>query len=140
MPSQSRQALVFNADDVQTHNNLANALGHIGQLEEAVGCYREALRCKPDCAEAHNNLGTALTRLGRLHEAVESFRRVVQLDPNFAEVYVNLGEALKDLGQPEALANFEEALRLKPGFAAARWNRAPGVAARRRFRAGLAGI
>ncbi len=119
-----RRSLAYNADDVQTHNNLANALSFQGQLDEAVVSYREALRCKPDCAEAHNNLGTALTRLGRLHEAVESFRRVVQLDPNFAEVYVNLGEALKDLGRPEALANFEEALRLKPGFAAARWNRA----------------
>jgi tetratricopeptide (TPR) repeat protein len=42
------------------HNNLGNALATKGQKDEALACYREAVRIKPDFALAHNNLGKGL--------------------------------------------------------------------------------
>ena len=48
----------------RAHNNLGNALAFQGMLDEAVACYRRALKIKPDYADAHNNLGTALQARG----------------------------------------------------------------------------
>jgi tetratricopeptide (TPR) repeat protein len=52
-------------DDAGVHNNLGNALGRLGQLDEAVASYRRALLLSPDFAEAHNNLGHAMLDLGQ---------------------------------------------------------------------------
>ena len=54
-------------------------------LDEAVACYRRALKLKPDYAEAHYNLGNALQDQGKLDEAVDCYRRAVELKPDYAE-------------------------------------------------------
>jgi len=42
--------------------------------DEAVACFKQAIRLKPDYAEAHCNLGLALLRMGQFRPAVEAFR------------------------------------------------------------------
>ena len=42
------------------HHNLGKAHRALGQLAEAVVCYRRALELKPDYAEAHSSLGNVL--------------------------------------------------------------------------------
>jgi tetratricopeptide (TPR) repeat protein len=105
-------------NDAGVHNNLGNALGRLGQLDEAVASYRRALLLSPDFAEAHNNLGHTLLDLGQPDDAAASCRRAIDLKPRYAEAHDNLGSALLGLGRlDEAAASYRRALEIEPGFA-----------------------
>jgi tetratricopeptide (TPR) repeat protein len=104
-------------EDAVAHNNLANALGRLGRLEDAVINYRHALRLNPQFAEAHNNLGHALLDLRQLDAAAASLRRAIELKPCYAEAHDNLGTTLLELGRPnEAVASYHRALEIEAEF------------------------
>lgn len=110
-------------NDAGAHNNLANALGRLGRLDDAVTHYRRALQLSPGFAEAHNNLGHALLDLGQFDDAAASCRRAAELRPGLAEAHDNLGSALLALGRvDEALASHRRALEIEPDFAEAHSN------------------
>jgi tetratricopeptide (TPR) repeat protein len=88
-------------DYPEAHNNLGNALKDQGRLDEAVACYREALRLQPNYAVAHSNLGVALMEQGQLAEAAASYRQAVRLRPGLAQAHFNLGTALLLMGDYE---------------------------------------
>jgi tetratricopeptide (TPR) repeat protein len=64
----------------QIHKNLGSSLALLGDHEQAVDHYREALRLKPDLAEAHNALGNHYVRLGNYKEALHHLDQVVFSD------------------------------------------------------------
>ena len=95
----------------------------LGQLDEAVASFRNAVKFQPDFAEAHSNLGNALIELGQFDSAAASCRRAMELQPDFAEAHNNLGNALIALGQPDgAVASYRRAVELNPDFAEAHSN------------------
>ncbi len=97
------------------HYNLANALGALGQNEEAIAEYRKAIKLNPDFAEAHGNLGTALANSGRLDEAVAQFLKALKLKPDNAGINDNLGMAYYQQGKTAAaVVHWREAVRLNP--------------------------
>ena len=53
-----------------------------GEAEQAIACYREALRLKPDHPNAHNNLGNAYLHKGDADEAIACFDRALKLKPD----------------------------------------------------------
>jgi len=98
-------------------------LQRLGDLDQAVSCYRKAVALTPDYAEAHNNLGSALRELGKPAESEACVRRALQLKPDYAEAHNNLGCALRDLNRPEeALTCYAKALQLNPAYAEALTN------------------
>ncbi len=118
-------ALRVQPDYAQAHNNLGAALMKMpGRQAEAVAHYETAVRLKPDMADARFNLAIALLKVpGRLDDAIRNFEALLQLQPNDAEAHNRLGEALVLAGRSTAArAHFETALRLKPGYRAARDN------------------
>ena len=106
------------------------ALTLLGELNEAVAAYREALtewpreRVPLDCAATQNNLGNALRNLGeresvtaRLEEAVAAYRDALtewtreRVPLDWATTQNNLGNALSTLGARESgTARLEEAV------------------------------
>jgi tetratricopeptide (TPR) repeat protein len=109
--------------DPGAHNNLANALGRLGRLDEAVTHYRRALQLRQDFAEAHNNLGRALLDLGQFDDAAASCRRAAELKPGYSEAHDTLGSAQLALGRvDDALASYRRALEIEPDFAEAHSN------------------
>ena len=110
-------------DHAHAHNNLGAALLDCRRVDEAVACFRAAVKLTPDAPEACNNMGRGLLDEGRPEEAAEFLRKAVRLKPDFPEAHNNLGSALKDLGQfPEALNCFRQALALNAGNADAQNN------------------
>lgn len=108
---QYRQALRFQPDYAEAHNNFGNALERADKLEEAV-------RIKPDFAEAHGNLGIALEEAGKMPEAISHFEDALRIQPDYAEAHYALGLALDTAGrEPEAIGHYEQALRIRPDFA-----------------------
>ena len=55
-----RQAALLNSANVQVQNNLGTVLGSLGDFEEAISHFREALKLRPDYFLACFNLANAL--------------------------------------------------------------------------------
>ncbi|WP_323315626.1 glycosyltransferase family 4 protein [Limnoraphis robusta] len=93
----------------------ANQLQRSGQLEEAVGVYRQAIAENPDFYWSYHNLGETLCKLGRLDEAAEVYGQAVALNPSAAWSHFNLGEVLEQQGKTEeAIAVYQRAVHLNP--------------------------
>ena len=104
---------------MRAHVNLGNALLDRGDIDGAIGHFRQAVEIRPAFAEAHNNLGAALSRRGELDEAIVQYRRALEITPDFITAHVNLGNALAGApGTPgrgqrdEALNHYQQALDL----------------------------
>jgi len=63
------------------HNDLGIAYASRGQLDAAIGEFRQALSLEPDSAQTHWHIGAALAERGQLQEAEEHLRTSVQRDP-----------------------------------------------------------
>lgn len=82
-----------------------------GQLDEAIGLYRQSIETFPT-AEAHTFLGWTYSFQGRLEEAIEACKRAIEVDPSFGNPYNDIGAYLIDLGRhDEAIPWLERALQ-----------------------------
>lgn len=60
---------------------------------------------------------------GQLDAAVELIRRAIAICPSSAVYFSNFGNILKDIGRvDEAIAAYQQAIRLKPDYANAHYN------------------
>lgn len=95
--------------------NLGVLFQAMGQLPQAIGCYRRTLQLRPAYVPAWGNLGVALRDAGENSEAIASFRQALRLKPGSPSALNNLGNALRsDLRHEEAINAFREALRQEP--------------------------
>jgi Flp pilus assembly protein TadD len=117
------------------HINLGMALLQQGQLDKAIQHQQEALRLCPGEPSALTNLGMALALQRRYPDAIKYYRLSLKSDPEQATTYNNLGAAiLSNNGDPEeAVANFRQALRLKPDYDNAHLNLATVLTMQDRF-------
>jgi predicted TPR repeat methyltransferase len=89
-----------------------------GQIDKAIGKYREAIARDPDNFTTHNDLGTVLQQAGRVAEASEHFIKAFRLSPKNAAVALNLAVCLtSQLQFKEAVALYREAVALNPASA-----------------------
>jgi predicted TPR repeat methyltransferase len=102
------------------HHLLGAALWELGERNEAVACWRQALELQPDFPEAHNDLGVALRELGQLDEAVTCYQRALTQKPDYVDAYNNLGNVWQEQKKRDAAATcFQRALELDPNCSAA---------------------
>ena len=128
-----RDTLQKNAGAWIAHNNLANILKERGQLDQAIGHYRQALLLKPGSAQIHLNLADAHRVRGESAAALRHYRRALKAEPDRVETHLKLGNAL--LGQnavAEAIERYRQALRLAPDLALAHSNLGAALAIQRR--------
>jgi tetratricopeptide (TPR) repeat protein len=105
---------------------LARALRHhkAGQLSEAEQIYREILAADPAHVDALHHLGVIATQLGKHQVAIECIRQAIAHKADVAAFHYNLGCACRADGQlAEAIAAYQEAVRLKPVSAGERKDR-----------------
>jgi tetratricopeptide (TPR) repeat protein len=95
---------------------LASRLSSLERWDEIVEVYRGAVSRRPADGQARIRLGAALLHMqDRAADAEPELREAIRLRRNDAEAHVLLGDALARLGRaPDAVAAFEEALRLDP--------------------------
>jgi tetratricopeptide (TPR) repeat protein len=108
----------------------AERLYERGQFREAQAQWQRALTAGGNPA-LHLAHGNALYRLRRYDEAAKSYRESLAVPHLRQQSYYNLGNAFvrvaeeaaeKDEPLLQAIAAYEEALRLEPGDSAAKWN------------------
>jgi len=118
------QALSRNSANPPACNNLGLALAAQGKRCEAVSAWLDALALQPDFADAARNLREHLSGL--------------QHDPA-AQAHFDQGNAYKDQARlEEAIASYQNAVRLAPDFAAAHVNLGSALAQQDRHAEALA--
>jgi tetratricopeptide (TPR) repeat protein len=99
------------------------------QYTPAMNAYREGVRFKTDNATAFYNLAWCDNELNMHTDAAQAARQAIALKADYAEAYNELGYANRMLGGQqskgsaqaqqlfsEAIADYREATRLKPGY------------------------
>ena len=96
----------------------------LGNYDDAIAAYTQAIRLKPDDAAAYLNRGLAKGELGDHFAAITDFDTAIRLKPDDAYAYYNRGNAKHQLGQQRAaITDYDTAIRLKPNYAYAYLNR-----------------
>src|SRR5439155_24077380 len=91
------------------------ALLNLGQTEEALGCFDEAVELDPGNAEAFVKRGMALEKLHRLEEALACYDRAIAADGSMTLAYLYKGAVCNRLQRfREALECYEKALKMEP--------------------------
>ena len=96
--------------------NLAQVLGRLGRVEEALGEYRTLAAEPATPAAAYLNAGNLLLRQGDHTAALRWYRHALVREPGMAGAYTGLGAALAALGRAkDAERAFERAVTLDAG-------------------------
>ena len=117
-------ALQLLPDHAEIANDLGRLAYRLGQKELAEKLFHHFLLRWPGHVEGANNLACALRDQSRFDEAIEVLRPVIYAEPNHALLWNTLGTVLNEQGEiAQSVTFYDEALRLDPGFARARYNR-----------------
>jgi tetratricopeptide (TPR) repeat protein len=88
------------------------SLLNLGQAEEALACFDEALGLDPANAEAFIKKGTVLEKLDRLEEALACYDCAIKADGSVTLAYLHKGSLFNRMARyNEALACYEQALK-----------------------------
>jgi Tfp pilus assembly protein PilF len=126
-----RAAVRLDTGRAEAHNMLGLALAATGRNTEAIEQYVLALRTRPAYASARFNLAVALAKAGKVDDAVDNLRRILDDTPEDPLAKRRLADALtlrgvlllRDGKRDDAVAQFEEALKLDPSNEEAREKR-----------------
>ncbi|HSR36479.1 MAG TPA: tetratricopeptide repeat protein, partial [Desulfurivibrionaceae bacterium] len=100
-----------------------DCLNALGQLDEAITAYSQAVALHPPLYQALYNIGDIHRRAGRLETAQHLFQRVLQMAPDCADAACALGDlAFRAAAYDKAQKWFQQALTLAPHFAPAHHN------------------
>jgi len=99
-------------------NKMGIAYHQMGQLDNALKSYQQAIRLKKDYLEAINNVGTIYYARKNYRRSITYYRRAIKVAPQesrTASIYSNLGTAYFARKQyKDAAENFQTALSLDP--------------------------
>ncbi|MGH7751891.1 MAG: tetratricopeptide repeat protein, partial [Gemmatimonadales bacterium] len=87
-----------------------------GDLDRAVGVYRELVQRNPHHLAARNGLALVQATLGRYGEAERGLRTIVEMDPTNADAHLNLGLVVSRKGRwVDAIPHLRRAIELDAG-------------------------
>jgi Flp pilus assembly protein TadD len=109
--------------EARAHNNLGIAYEARGDIDGAKAEYQTAIRLEPDYLLPYSALAVVYGKMGDVDRSIEIFLWLLALNPRDFKAHTGLGVAymLKGLLR-EAEGEFQEALRIKPGYETALYN------------------
>jgi non-specific serine/threonine protein kinase len=113
-----RRAVALDPDLADAHSWLGTALLGLGQVDDAIGSIKEALRLEPENGQAYQALGRAYwSGKGDFAAAIPAFRRAIELNPEAGYSYLQLGLLLAWEGKyDEAEAVCRRAVELQDQY------------------------
>jgi len=95
----------------------------LGNYDNAVGYFENAVNKNPHRAEAWVQVGYCKVKQGKNQEAIRAYLQALQLKPGDAEIHNKLGDAYYYAGRlREAIESYTEAARLRPDCAETFYN------------------
>jgi hypothetical protein len=95
-----------------------------GRIDEAITCFRKAVRQNPGLAPAHFNLGQLLRQRASYQEAAACFEGAARLRPTAGDAWLNLGAMLEKLERyRDAIAAYQLAIGCGPDDPTPYYNR-----------------
>ncbi len=90
-------------------------LDKLGQYEQAIASYDQALKFKPDYYYAWNSRGYVLDKLGQYEQAIASYEQALKFQPDYHQAWYNKACNYALQGNIEqAIENLEKAIHLNP--------------------------
>jgi tetratricopeptide (TPR) repeat protein len=106
------------------YNNLGEAFGKAGKVDDALKAYNQAARVNPENAAGYYyNAGAVLTNVGKVDDAIAAFDKCIAADPNRADAYYQKGVNMigkatlqgdKMVAPPGTAEAFQKYLELQP--------------------------
>ena len=106
------------------YNNLGEAAGKAGKVDDAVKAYTQAAQVNPEGAAGYYyNVGAVLTNAGKVDDAIAAFDKCIAADPNRADAYYQKGVNMigkatlqgdKMVAPPGTAEAFQKYLELQP--------------------------
>lgn len=105
--------------DTDTQAELLRLLGiarlQLGEQQQALNCFQQALELQPKRGVLHLNLGSCYQAMEQPDQAELAFRKVIQLEPRMPAARYNLGRFLLSTAHPQQAADcFRHTLQLQP--------------------------
>jgi tetratricopeptide (TPR) repeat protein len=114
-----REAMRLDAEDEAGSGiELGRALRDLGEAENAVAAFREALARRPDCSDLWSELAVAYSELGLFAESDQAVREAIRLKPANAAAWRTIAtNALKRGTRDTAAKAYQRMKELNPDFA-----------------------
>lgn len=88
-----------------------------GDYDQALECYRQALKVSPRFSDALIGIGFALNEKGEIDEAARHLQRALSITPDNADVHFMLGNIFRKKGDPQqAITHYKHAINNNPSF------------------------
>lgn len=98
-------------------NAIALVKTDLGQLDEAVEAYEQAIELAPEKTFIWGHLGNLYSQLGQFEEAIEAFLNTLEHNPVDLNVWNSLGNAYANTGRTEeAIDAYRKAVELNERF------------------------
>ncbi|MBI4039046.1 tetratricopeptide repeat protein, partial [Candidatus Daviesbacteria bacterium] len=73
-----------------THNNLGDVYGRLGDKQTALREFQKAIELKPNYGDAYHNLGNTYRELGQADKALENYQKALEFNPKLWQSYQNI--------------------------------------------------
>lgn len=101
----------------QCQNALALVHAELGNIDDAVSAYQNAITLSPESGFLWNNLGQLLAKNERNEEAINAFQKALTCSPQDFLGWDGIGHTYLKLGlHQNAISAFERALEIAPGY------------------------
>jgi tetratricopeptide (TPR) repeat protein len=92
--------------------NAGIAFQNQGSINEAIACFRDAIKLSPELPAAYYILGSLLQRQGQIDEALDLYKKLLVMSPYHADTHNILGSAFQEKGElDDAVACYRNAIQ-----------------------------
>ncbi len=108
--------------EAECYNATALLKSSMGNNEEAIEAYKQAIHLAPEQIFAWNNLGNLCTKIGRNDEALVAFQKAIECNPKDPIAWNGLGNVYQKIGYlDDAITAYRKSIQFMPSFAQP-WN------------------